>query len=146
MKWYDYVETVECVSGLNSVSTLKKWRLKIEKLTGHTFKESRVRTGKRSYSKVYLFTDDDISKLQQIADLKENLGLEKAILRTYAPSRASPLSIQQRLQRLTLQQGQLLTQGKELVDRVETLTIRLKQLDQRLEELEQPRKRKLFGK
>lgn len=46
-------------------------------LTGTTFEESRVRTGKRSYSKIYLFTDDDIEKLQQIADTKETLGLIK---------------------------------------------------------------------
>ena len=46
--FYDYPQTVKLVNGLNSVSTLKKWRLKIERLTGHAFEESRVRTGKRS--------------------------------------------------------------------------------------------------
>lgn len=44
--FYDYPQTVKLVNGLNSVSTLKKWRLKIERLTGHAFEESRVRTGK----------------------------------------------------------------------------------------------------
>ncbi len=29
-QFYDYVQIIELVSGLNSVSTLKKWRLKIE--------------------------------------------------------------------------------------------------------------------
>lgn len=90
--FFNYPQTIKLVSGLNSISTLKKWRLKIERLTGHQFEEGRVQTGKRSYSKVYLFTDDDIEKLRMIADLKGGIGLKKAILKAYAPSRASPLS------------------------------------------------------
>jgi len=58
MSKYDYQEVVDRVDGLNSVSTLKKWRLKIESLTGTQFNESRVRTGRKSYSKVYLFSSD----------------------------------------------------------------------------------------
>ncbi|VTS12563.1 hypothetical protein [Streptococcus pseudoporcinus] len=94
--YFDYNQMIKQVSGLNSVSTLKKWRLKIEQLTGHTFQEDRIRTGKRSYSKVFLFTADDIEKLQQIADTKGNLGLDKAILKSYAPTRASLLSVNQK--------------------------------------------------
>ncbi|ETS95927.1 hypothetical protein [Streptococcus sp. OBRC6] len=88
---------------MNSVSILKKWRLKIEQLTGHTFQEDRIQLGKRSYSKVFLSTADDIEKLQRIADTKGNLGLDKAILKTYAPTRTSPLSFNQKISRLTIQ-------------------------------------------
>ena len=79
MSKYDYQEVVDRVDGLNSVSTLKKWRLKIESLTGTQFNESRVRTGRKSYSKVYLFTEDDLNHIQAIADKKTSLGLERAI-------------------------------------------------------------------
>ena len=41
--YFDYHQTIKQVSGLNSVSTLKKWRLKIEHLTGHTFQEDTNR-------------------------------------------------------------------------------------------------------
>lgn len=68
MHWFEYKEVVEKVEGLNSVSTLKKWRLKIENLTSYSFKESRVKTGKSSYSKIYLFNDDEVYKFQMIAD------------------------------------------------------------------------------
>ena len=83
MSEYDYQEVVDRVDGLNSVSTLKKWRLKIESLTGTQFNESRVRTGRKSYSKVYLFTEDDLNHFQAIADKKSSLGLERAILSDY---------------------------------------------------------------
>lgn len=92
---YNYAQTIERVSGFEFSLYTEKWRLKIEQLTGHTFQEDRIRTGKRSYSKVFL-TADDIEKLQQIADTKGRIGLDKAILKAYAPSRAS-LSISQKL-------------------------------------------------
>lgn len=87
MNEYDYQEVVDRVDGLNSVSTLKKWRLKIESLTDTQFKESRVRTGRNSYSKVYLFTEDDLNHFQAIADKKSSLGLESAILSAYGFSK-----------------------------------------------------------
>lgn len=144
--YFDYNQIIQQVSGLNSVSTLKKWRLKIEQLTGHTFQEDRIRTGKRSYSKVYLFTESDIEKLQKIADLKGSLGLEKAILKAYEPSRASPLSINQKMNRLTFQLKGLSQRVTDLIQQEQALAIRVEQLSKQVEDLEKPKKKKLFGK
>lgn len=144
--YFDYHQTIKQVSGLNSVSTLKKWRLKIEQLTGHTFQEDRIRTGKHSYSKVFRFTVDDIKKLQQIADTKGSLGLDRAILKAYVPSRASPLSINQKINRLTFQLKKLSQRVTDLTQREQALAIRIEQLSKQIEELEKPKKRKLFGK
>ena len=143
---YNYAQTIERVSGLNSVSTLKKWRLKIEQLTGHTFQEDRIRTGKRSYSKVFLFTADDIEKLQQIADTKGRIGLDKAILKAYAPSRASPLSISQKINRLTFQLKKLSQRVTDLTQQEQALASRMEQLSEQIEDLEKSRNKKLFGK
>ena len=145
-QFYGYAQIIELVKGLNSISTLKKWRLKIEQLTGTTFEESRVRTGKRSYSKIYLFTDDDIEKLQQIADTKGRIGLDKAILKAYAPSRASPLSISQKINRLTFQLKKLSQRVTDLTQQEQALAIRMEQLSEQIEDLEKSRNKKLFGK
>ncbi|EGS28546.1 hypothetical protein [Streptococcus agalactiae] len=145
-QFYDYTQTIKLVSGLNSVSTLKKWRLKIEQLTGHTFQEDRIRIGKRSSSKVFLFTTDDIEKLQRIADTKGNLGLDKAILKAYAPTRASPLSVNQKISRLAVQLKGLNQKVTDLTQQEQLLAIRIEQLSKQIEELEKPKKRKLFGK
>ena len=138
--FYDYPQTVKLVNGLNSVSTLKKWRLKIERLTGHAFEESRVRTGKRSYSKVTLFTDSDIEQLQQVAHLKGSLGLEKAILKVYPLTRASPVPLTKQVQGLSVHQVERLTRDNQV------LTLRQTALEKRIEVLEHPKKRTLFGK
>lgn len=144
--FYDYPQTVKLVNGLNSVSTLKKWRLKIERLTGHAFEESRVRTGKRSYSKVTLFTDSDIEQLQQVAHLKGSLGLEKAILKVYLPTRASPVPLTKQVQGLSVQVSQLNNQIEGLTRDNQVLTLRQTALEKRIEVLEHPKKRTLFGK
>ena len=144
--YFDYHQVIKHVSGLNSVSTLKKWRLKIEQLTGHSFQEDRIRIGKHSYSKVFLFTADDIEKLQQIADTKGTLGLDKAILKAYAPSRASPLSINQKINRLTFQLKGLSQRVTDLSQQEQALAIRMEQLSKQIEDLEKSRKKKLFGK
>ena len=142
----DYPQTVKLVNGLNSVSTLKKWRLKIERLTGHAFEESRVRTGKRSYSKVTLFTDSDIEQLQQVAHLKGSLGLEKAILKVYPLTRASPVPLTKQVQGLSVQVSQLNNQVERLTRDNQVLTLRQTALEKRIEVLEHPKKRTLFGK
>lgn len=42
---------------------------------------------RNSYSKVYLFTEDDLNHFQAIADKKSSLGLESAILSAYGFSK-----------------------------------------------------------
>lgn len=73
--YFDYHQVSEHVSGLNSVSTLKKWRLKIEQLTGHTFQEDRIRTGKRSYSKVSSLPLTILKSSNKLQIPKESLDL-----------------------------------------------------------------------
>ncbi|EMB80602.1 hypothetical protein [Streptococcus mutans] len=145
-KGFEYNQVIKQVSSLNSISTLKKWRLKIERLTGHQFEEGQVQTGKRSYSKVYCFTESDIEKLQKIADLKGSIGLNKAILKAYAPTRASPLSVNQRLNRLTLQLNRITQKVTDLTTQEQVLSVRVEQLSHRIEELEKVKRKKLFGK
>lgn len=79
MDYYEYREVVEKVSGLGSVSTLKRWRKLIEEQTETKFEVSTKRIGRISTAKVYVFSEEDISKIQQVANLKDRLGLRKAM-------------------------------------------------------------------
>ena len=83
MDYYEYREVVEKVSGLGSVSTLKRWRKLIEEQTETKFEVSTKRIGRISTAKVYVFSEEDISKIQQVANLKDRLGLRKAILQIF---------------------------------------------------------------
>ncbi|MFQ9322881.1 MAG: hypothetical protein ACLR3E_12800 [Enterococcus durans] len=84
MDYYEYKEVVEKVSGLGSVSTLKRWRKIIEEQTETRFKVSTKRIGRNSTAKVYLFNEEDILKIQQVANLKNKIGLTRAILQIFS--------------------------------------------------------------
>ena len=84
MDYYEYREVVERVSGLGSVSTLKRWRKLIEEQTETKFEVSPKSIGRISTAKVYVFSEEDISKIQQVANLKDRLGLRKAILQIFS--------------------------------------------------------------
>ncbi|EGP4958294.1 hypothetical protein HQ884_13475 [Enterococcus faecium] len=84
MDYYEYKAVVEKVSGLGSVSTLKRWRKLIEEHTDTKFEVSRKRIGRKSTARIYLFSEDDLLKLQKVADLKDELGLTKAILQVFS--------------------------------------------------------------
>ncbi|OTP09597.1 hypothetical protein A5844_002376 [Enterococcus sp. 10A9_DIV0425] len=84
MDYYEYKAVVEKVSGLGSVSTLKRWRKLIEEHTDTKFEVSRKRIGRKSTARICLFSEDDLLKLQKVADLKDELGLTKAILQVFS--------------------------------------------------------------
>ena len=93
----DYSDSIGKIIGLNSISTLKRWRKKAEELTGVTFKVEQIRIGKKSTQLIYTFTDKDIQKFQQVADTKGQLGLDKAIINAFTDSDKLPISISERV-------------------------------------------------
>lgn len=84
-----------------------------------------------------------MKKLQQIADTKGRIGLDKAILKAYAPSRASPLSISQKINRLTFQLKKLSQRVTDLTQQEQALAIRMEQLSEQIEDLEKSRNKKV---
>ena len=84
--------------------------------------------------------------MQQVAYLKGNLGLEKAILKVYPPTRASPVPLTKQVQGLSVQVSQLNNQVEGLTRDNQVLTLRQTALEKRIEVLEHPKKRTLFGK
>ena len=138
MSEYDYQEVVDRVDGLNSVSTLKKWRLKIESLTDTQFKESRVRTGRNSYSKVYLFTEDDLNHFQTIADKKSSLGLESAILSGFSKENDSQKPIRELVDELEVSFKEIQEDYRrnlaKLKQELEVLLARIQTLEKEIKE------------
>ena len=62
-------QVVQQVDGLNSVSTLHRWRKHAEELCRRQFEQKVVPVGNNNYTKRYQFTDNDVQKFQQIATL-----------------------------------------------------------------------------
>ncbi|MGT2933406.1 hypothetical protein [Streptococcus catagoni] len=49
-----------------SVSTIKKWRLRIEKLSGYNFKKAKHKVSRYSTQIFYKFTDEEVSKFIEV--------------------------------------------------------------------------------
>lgn len=63
-----------------SVSTIKKWRLRIEKLSGYSFKKAKHKVSHYSTQVFYKFTDDEVSKFIEVNRLvNKTNNLDQAI-------------------------------------------------------------------
>ena len=51
-----------------SFSSVKKWRLKVEELSGHEFKQTKMRVSRRRVQNVYQFTEDEFNKFVRLSE------------------------------------------------------------------------------
>lgn len=140
MHYFEYSEVVSLVEGLNSVSSLKRWRKLIEERTGMKFKSSTKRIGRKSATVMYLFSEEDILKLQQVANLKNELGLEKAIVQTFS-SQDEKMNMEEELNGLKEAVQVLIEVSKTYSREIEGLRKEIRELQQ---EREMKKKRKFF--
>lgn len=63
-----------------SVSTIKKWRLRIEKLSGYSFKKDKHKVSRYSTQVFYEFTDEEVSKFIEVNNIVNRTNnLDQAI-------------------------------------------------------------------
>lgn len=63
-----------------SVSTIKKWRLRIENISGYSFKKAKHKVSRYSTQVFYEFTDEEVSKFIEVNHLvNETNNLDQAI-------------------------------------------------------------------
>lgn len=62
-----YYEDIEKKTG-KSHSTVKRWRREIEKIAGYKFEQEYIRTSKKTYNWIYVFTEDEVRKFVLLAD------------------------------------------------------------------------------
>ncbi|WP_449460398.1 hypothetical protein [Streptococcus suis] len=51
-----------------SFSSVKKWRLKVEELSGHEFTQTKMRVSRRRVQNVYQFTEDEFNKFVRLSE------------------------------------------------------------------------------
>jgi len=133
------------------VSTLKKWRKKVEDLTGIKFQESLTGIRGRYSTRIFLFTDDDIKKFQEVVRLKNQLNLDNAILQAFAPEKETLKPMNERVELLEFIVMDLdlkvNAKTKQLHQENQSLKILVKNLEERISQFEeQAKSKKLFKK
>lgn len=139
----DSKKVVSLVEGLNSQRTLSRWRGMAEMLAGVKFKQVTA------YQ--YDYTDDDVSRFQIIANWKEELSLEQAVLKAFGVEREYSLSVEERLVKLEERFRKLIVyledDKKQLEYEKQLVNKKLFILEKRLVEMfENPRIMKLLRK
>ncbi|HEL2151160.1 hypothetical protein [Streptococcus suis] len=66
MAYKEYKDIMKATG--KSVTSVKKWRLKIEELSGHEFKKTRMRVSRRRVQDVYQFTDEEFDKFIRLSN------------------------------------------------------------------------------
>ena len=133
------------------MSTLKKWRKKVEDLTGIKFQESLTGIRGRYSTRIFLFTDDDIKKFQEVVRLKNQLNLDNAILQAFAPEKETLKPMNERVELLEFIVMDLdlkvNAKTKQLHQENQSLKILVKNLEERISQFEeQAKSKKLFKK
>ncbi|WP_445448387.1 hypothetical protein [Enterococcus faecalis] len=66
----DTAELISKIEGLNSLSTFHRWRKFAEELCNVEFQRKTIQVGKTTYTKIYEFSESDVEKFRQVADLR----------------------------------------------------------------------------
>ncbi|HEL2504960.1 TPA: hypothetical protein TZ197_000124 [Streptococcus suis] len=66
MAYKEYKDIMKATG--KSVTSVKKWRLKIEELSGYEFKKTRMRVSRRRVQDVYQFTDEEFDKFIRLSN------------------------------------------------------------------------------
>ncbi|MDR2833375.1 MAG: hypothetical protein LBV67_06650 [Streptococcaceae bacterium] len=129
----DTKAVLEKVNGLNSSSTLKRWKKLAENLTGTTFKNFT--------DYIFDYSESDVAKFQMVANLKTERGLKNAILIAFGqgnePSVQNISEYQELENKITsLKSSNALCQ-LDNQRTIQSLQFRIAQMEKRLNQLEE---------
>lgn len=74
---YEAIQVISKINGLNSLSTFHRWRKLVEELCDVEFQKRTIQVGKTSYTKIYEFSESDVEKFRQVAELRNRGRLIK---------------------------------------------------------------------
>ncbi|MBO4126337.1 hypothetical protein [Streptococcus suis] len=130
-----YYEDIEQKTG-KSRSTIKRWRIKIEKLAGYEFEQKYVRTSRRTYNWVYVFTEEELHKFLLLADeLDVGKKLDSSVKKVWGDLNAQlERDLGQELSRLQTLVDSYVQEMNKRIEALNKVNVRLSQRVNALEE------------
>ncbi|HEM3457736.1 TPA: hypothetical protein U1V53_001108 [Streptococcus suis] len=88
MAYKEYKDIMKATG--KSVTSVKKWRLKIEELSGHEFKKTRMRVSRRRVQDVYQFTDEEFDKFIRLSNrIDETNNMAQSVIEIWGDLKAA---------------------------------------------------------
>ena len=81
---YEALQVISKIDSLNSLSTFHRWRKLVEELCNVEFPKRTIQVGKTSYTKIYEFSESDVEKFRQVAELRSRgRPIKEAIIEVF---------------------------------------------------------------
>ncbi|HEL1600118.1 TPA: hypothetical protein TXL65_000244 [Streptococcus suis] len=146
MAYKEYKDIMQATG--KSITSVKKWRLKIEELSGYEFKKTRMRVSRKRVQDVYQFTEDEFDKfirLSQRIDETNNMG--QSVIEIWGDLKARE---ERRLKqdvadmKVTLNKLVKVLNNKNIT--ISVLEKKVQKLEERIEDLEDNQSKSFFSR
>ncbi|CRH91209.1 Uncharacterised protein [Chlamydia trachomatis] len=144
--YYEYKDIMEATG--KSFSSVKKWRITVERLSGHEFKKTRMRVSRRRVQDVYQFTEDEFDKFIRLSErINETKNMAQSVVEIWGDLKARE---ERRLKNSVKLHGnwinKLLESDKQKSIEISVLKDRVQKLEERIAVLEENQKQGFFSK
>ncbi|MGG6831309.1 UNVERIFIED_CONTAM: hypothetical protein KB574_00480 [Streptococcus canis] len=145
-EYYEYKDIMEATG--KSFSSVKKWRITVERLSGHEFKKTRMRVSRRRVQDVYQFTEDEFDKFIRLSErINETKNMSQSVVEIWGDLKARE---ERQLKRSVKLHGnwinKLFESDKQKSVEISVLKDRVQKLEERIAVLEENQKQGFFSR
>ena len=145
-EYYDYKDIMNATG--KSFSSVKKWRITVERLSGHEFKKTRMRVSRRRVQDVYQFTEDEFDKFISLSErINETKNMAQSVVEIWGDLKArEERQLKQDIIDMKITINKLVNAHNLKNATMTTLENRVQKLEEGFEELEENQAKGFFSR
>ena len=145
-EYYEYKDIMQATG--KSITSVKKWRLKIEELSGYEFKKTRMRVSRRRVQDVYQFTEDEFDKFIRLSQrIDETNNMAQSVIEIWGDLKArEERQIKQYVADMKVTLNKLVKAHNTKNITISVLEKKVQKLEERIEDLEDNQSKGFFSR
>ncbi|MDV5977748.1 UNVERIFIED_CONTAM: hypothetical protein KB581_01035 [Streptococcus canis] len=144
--YYEYKDIMEATG--KSFSSVKKWRITVERLSGHEFKKTRMRVSRRRVQDVYQFTEDEFDKFIRLSErINETKNMAQSVVEIWGDLKArEERRLKQDVADMKVTLNKLVKAHNTKNITISVLEKKVQKLEERIEDLEDNQSKGFFSR
>ncbi|HEN1040735.1 TPA: hypothetical protein U3S56_000493 [Streptococcus agalactiae] len=145
-EYYEYKDIMQATG--KSITSVKKWRLKIEELSGYEFKKTRMRVSRRRVQDVYQFTEDEFDKFIRLSQrIDETNNMAQSVIEIWGDLKArEERQLKQDVAEMKVTLNKLVKAHNNKNITISVLEKKVQKLEKRIEDLENNQSKGFFSR
>lgn len=145
-EYYEYKDIMQATG--KSITSVKKWRLKIEELSGYEFKKTRMRVSRRRVQDVYQFTEDEFDKFIRLSQrIDETNNMAQSVIEIWGDLKArEERQLKQDVAGMKVTLNKLVKAYNIKNITISVLEKKVQKLEERIEDLEDNQSKGFFSR